>query len=79
MNYKHHKKCYYLFGLEQKKVTYFYKDTIVYAFVEVEEVKKGCRIMNDHYSNIMLLKLVMLNLQKLIGLGVSLVRGLSGR
>ena len=35
-----------------KKLTYFYKVTVLYPYVEMEENKRGYVLKNDHYTDI---------------------------
>ena len=36
-----------------KKTTYFYKESVVYAFVQFEESKKGFKLDGNHYAEIL--------------------------
>ena len=47
----HTEKDHTLFQLN-KLVTYFYKDTIIYPFVSLQETKKGIKLMNSDYLDI---------------------------
>ena len=36
-----------------KLATFFYRETIIYPFVSIEESKKGLKITNKHYTDIL--------------------------
>ena len=48
----HNEKNFVLFKIS-KLVTYFYKETIIYPFVVTEDTKKGVKLLNEHYTDIL--------------------------
>ena len=48
----HSNKDFILYN-QLKMVTFFYKETIIYSFVGIELAKKGLKLENQHYTDIL--------------------------